>query len=86
MRVLGDAYVKNEFKLHKNAKQEHLTLFFSEWNKYLEHVRTQRGSYGRSIEESGYTLTEEQAKQLSSLKEEVRSAKSTKSQNSSSDR
>lgn len=72
MRLIGDAYVKNEFKLHKNAKPEHLKLFFAEWNKYLEHIRNERATFGRDIEESGYTLSEEQAKQLNSLREEVR--------------
>lgn len=38
MRQLGDAYIKSEFKLHKNAKPEHLDAFFQEWEKYLEHI------------------------------------------------
>ena len=38
MRQLGDAYVKSEFKLHKNAKPDHLTGFYREWEKYLDGI------------------------------------------------
>lgn len=38
MRQLGDSYVKSEFKLHKNAKPEHLEGFFQEWEKYLNQI------------------------------------------------
>lgn len=38
MRKLGDAYVKAEFRAHKNAKPEHLTGFFQEWDKYLQEI------------------------------------------------
>ena len=40
MRSLGDAYVKAEFKLHKNVTdQNQLHNFFSEWKKYLIHIQ-----------------------------------------------
>lgn len=39
MRHLGDTYIKSEFKMHKNAKPEHLTGFFGEWEKYLEELK-----------------------------------------------
>ena len=38
MKSLGDTYVKSEFKAHKNAKTEHLTAFFQEWDNYLEQI------------------------------------------------
>jgi len=38
MKQLGDAYVKSEFRLHKSAKPEQAAMFFTEWDKYLEHV------------------------------------------------
>ena len=31
MRSLGDAYVREEFKLHKSAKPQHLHGFFTQW-------------------------------------------------------
>ena len=38
MRALGDNYVKAESKLHKTAKPEHLTKFYTEWESYLEEI------------------------------------------------
>jgi hypothetical protein len=31
MKSIGDAYVRHEFKLHKNAAPEHVGKFMSEW-------------------------------------------------------
>jgi hypothetical protein len=39
MRQLGDAYVKQEFKLHKDVtKPEQLTPFFTAWQDYLQQI------------------------------------------------
>jgi len=38
MRDLGDAYVKNEFKLHKKAPPEQVERFFTEWDNYLQQI------------------------------------------------
>lgn len=40
MRFIGDAYVREEFKLHKNAKPEHLRPFFEEWINYLKFMQS----------------------------------------------
>jgi hypothetical protein len=32
MQQLGNIYVRNEFKLHKNAAPEHVKKFMSEWS------------------------------------------------------
>jgi hypothetical protein len=32
MQQLGNIYVRNEFKLHKNANPEHVKKFMSEWS------------------------------------------------------
>ena len=35
LRVLGDNYVKNEFRLHRQVRDEQvLTTFFNEWAQY----------------------------------------------------
>ena len=40
MRSLGDAYVKSEFRLHKDVTNDvQLKDFFSEWKKYLKHIQ-----------------------------------------------
>lgn len=31
LEAIGNAYVRNEFKLHKNAKPEYVKTFMSEW-------------------------------------------------------
>ena len=41
MRGLGDAYVKNEFRLHKAATDaDQLAQFYAEWQKYLDHLQS----------------------------------------------
>ena len=31
LQQIGNAYVRNEFKLHKNASPEHVKTFMNEW-------------------------------------------------------
>ena len=38
MRQLGDAYIKAEFRLHRNAKPEQADQFFTEWDNYLDQL------------------------------------------------
>jgi len=33
-RVLGDLYVKDEFRRHKQAKPEEVLIFMQEWSEY----------------------------------------------------
>lgn len=41
MKKLGDAYVKNEFRLHaKVTNPEQLQNFFTEWNAYLHQLQS----------------------------------------------
>ena len=35
MRALGDKYVAEEFRLHRNAKDEFLPQFYHAWQSYL---------------------------------------------------
>lgn len=85
MKELGDAYVKSEFKLHRNAKPEQAERFFKEWESYLQQIlqtaRTQDASrsgmdapalvnFGKDLPPD-LELTEEQLVQLRKLKEET---------------
>ena len=36
MRGMGNAYVKNEFDLHKKAKPEQVIQFYTAWDQYLD--------------------------------------------------
>ena len=31
LQLIGNSYVRNEFKLHKNASPEHVRVFMTEW-------------------------------------------------------
>ena len=35
LRLIGDQYVRAEFKRHKNANEKYVKLFMNEWNLYL---------------------------------------------------
>lgn len=64
MRALGDTYVKSEFQLHKQAKPEHLSNFFREWENYLDDLlvtaRTQESlTSGAAVDESARAQTAE---------------------------
>jgi hypothetical protein len=75
MRSLGNSYLKNEFTLHKNAKEEHLGPFFKEWEDYLDTLRRRSGTFGSSMsDEEVKGLSEDQKKQLAQLAEEASKA------------
>jgi hypothetical protein len=72
MRHLGDSYVRNEFKLHKKAKTEHLKQFYSAWESYLESSRQKSSSFGANISSDlKKQMTEEQKIKLNDLKMET---------------
>mmetsp|Transcript_28090 Transcript_28090/g.68403 ORF Transcript_28090/g.68403 Transcript_28090/m.68403 type:complete len:119 (-) Transcript_28090:1832-2188(-) len=89
MRSLGDAYVKSEFKLHKNVESTaQLDSFFSAWEDYLNQIhKTARikesslslgekemtASFGQHLSPD-IELSEEQEVQLENLKEEASKA------------
>ncbi len=92
MRSLGDAYVKSEFRLHKNVSDEaQLQKFFTEWKDYLRHIQeTSRAKevqaaglsesvtadFGMDLDE-GVQVTDEQKIQLQKLREEAIQLKKT---------
>jgi hypothetical protein len=62
MRSLGDRYVRNEFRQHRNAKPEQVAAFYAEWNRYLNHMRYQKGAGGAF----GVEMSDAQRAQLNS--------------------
>jgi hypothetical protein len=78
MRTMGNSYVKNEFKLHKNAKPEQLVRFFEGWTKYLEDLQGRSSGFGKKLsDEEQAVLSPEQQAKLEELKREIdRDAKS----------
>mmetsp|Transcript_26780 Transcript_26780/g.39729 ORF Transcript_26780/g.39729 Transcript_26780/m.39729 type:complete len:99 (+) Transcript_26780:83-379(+) len=72
MRVLGDRYVREEFKQHANAKPEHLSQFMNGWNNYLSQLKQQQSSFGADIDQTVRSkMTPEQVSKLNSLKNEA---------------
>ena len=85
LRHLGDAYVKQEFRLHAKAPQ--LDGFLKEWNKYLEQLRRtvrekelaqigsiqEKAKFGADLPED-VDLSEEQLQQLEKLRQEAHKA------------
>ncbi|XP_061838344.1 succinate dehydrogenase assembly factor 3, mitochondrial [Nerophis lumbriciformis] len=53
LRALGDQYVKEEFRRHKNASPQQANNFMTEWQKYKDNLQSQildaSGSKGGSL-------------------------------------
>lgn len=75
MRNIGDEYVRNEFKLHKNAKPEFLNKFFTEWELYLFTIRSSKDKYGVDLNDRAKDLTKEQQIKLQDLKNQASNIK-----------
>ena len=72
LRKLGNDYVRNEFKAHKSAKEEHLVPFFREWDAYLETLSIRSGTFGADMDRGEIVnMSDDQKKRLSDLKEEA---------------
>ena len=69
MKALGDSYVKQEFRLHKEAKPEHLKKFMMSWESYLVNLRGQsEGKIGVNIDADDVgRMTEEQKQKMRSM-------------------
>jgi hypothetical protein len=73
MKALGDTYVKQEFRLHKEAKPEHMTRFIHSWENYLSTLQTQtEGNIGANIAVDDVSrMTEEQKQKMRGLMEKA---------------
>lgn len=69
MKALGDTYVKQEFRLHKEAKPDHLKRFIQSWENYLMTLQTQsKGNIGTNINADDVSrMTEEQKQKMRGL-------------------
>ena len=85
MRDLGNAYVRNEFKLHKSSSNApQMERFLNEWEQYLQHIgQTARArqvqqttepnmkvSFGKDLPHH-VELSPEQTAQLEKLRKET---------------
>ncbi|KAK6043038.1 ACN9 family protein [Cooperia oncophora] len=75
-RLMGDPYVKDEFRRHKDASPEHAAIFINEWTNYCVTLSKQlstsgivKGFIGKDLEpEKLDSFAEEQLRQLLELK------------------
>jgi hypothetical protein len=68
-RKLGDAYVKEEFRAHKDAAPGFVKTFMDEWSTYLVTLQQQEGNFGAHMSTTQIgDLNEEQATQLRELR------------------
>jgi hypothetical protein len=69
-RALGDAYVRDEFRRHRKAKDSFLGPFAAEWQRYLADLH--RNSVGKDLpSEHAAALNEEQKAQLAKLRDQA---------------
>uniref|UniRef100_A0A914PQD7 Succinate dehydrogenase assembly factor 3 n=1 Tax=Panagrolaimus davidi TaxID=227884 RepID=A0A914PQD7_9BILA len=80
MRIMGDSYVKDEFRRHKNATREHALHFLKEWTDYCMTLSKQLSTkgiaknrgIGRDLDSSAIeSLDEQKLLQLYELKVEA---------------
>ncbi|CAG8566502.1 4090_t:CDS:1 [Cetraspora pellucida] len=83
LRLLGDDYVKSEFRRHQNITNPiHIVGFLSEWQSYLEEIRqqsklesTEEIKFGKKIElEDLEKFSDQQLGQLYELRNETKVA------------
>ncbi|XGW06322.1 hypothetical protein V3C99_016546 [Haemonchus contortus] len=75
-RLMGDTYVKDEFRRHKDANAEHTSIFLNEWTSYCVTLSKQlstsgivKGFVGKDLDpEKLDSFAEEQLRQLLDLK------------------
>ena len=70
LRLLGDNFVRHEFKQHKSAKPEHLSKFYKGWTDYLAMMKKSESNIGKDMKIAD--LNEQQIGKLRELNEEVR--------------
>ncbi|KAJ5773278.1 hypothetical protein N7457_008174 [Penicillium paradoxum] len=68
MRVLGDSYVKNEFRAHRNVENPlHIIGFLTEWQLYAQKVEAEKWK-GEKLEQAKLDkLSDQQLGQLLEL-------------------
>eukprot|EP01040_Poterioochromonas_malhamensis_P016383 gene16383-18580_t len=75
LKILGNAYVRSEFHLHKKVTSEkELQIFFTAWEKYLHQVMlSQEGRrLGRDLSSNeAKHLSDEQREKLEELRREA---------------
>ncbi|CEG38075.1 protein acn9 mitochondrial [Plasmopara halstedii] len=70
MRILGDQYVRDEFKRHKTAAAKFVPLFLSEWEQYSAVLARKENRFGQELSaEEKQLFDNEQKQKLRSLQD-----------------
>ncbi|DAZ94753.1 TPA: hypothetical protein N0F65_011569 [Lagenidium giganteum] len=70
MRVLGDQYVRDEFRRHKEAPQKYVAPFMREWQQYEKLMQQKTSNFGRELSADDRALLDaQQQDKLKSLKQ-----------------
>ena len=70
MRVLGDQYVRDEFKRHKSAESKFVPLFLREWDEYATVLDRKKDRFGQHLSTQDQELLDgEQKMTLQSLQD-----------------
>jgi hypothetical protein len=73
LRALGDAYVREEFRRHKNASPPYVYQFMAEWMWYLSTLKAQQERFGVDLDPMDISkLDSHQQEQLAKLRTEAR--------------
>ena len=73
-QALGDAYVKAEFKQHRNADPEFVKKFMHEWTSYRDHLANSRNWPSAPLaSDTIEQMSDEQRQQLEELKKAAQS-------------
>ena len=70
MRIIGDEYVKGEFRQHREASHSQLEIFTKEWTSYRDTLKSD--SFGEPMDKLKSYLSEEQRLDLEYLEIEAK--------------
>lgn len=72
-RAIGDAYVRQEFRLNKVANEKQSRQFMTEWHKYYMELESAKDiARGKDMDRQAFEeLSDEMKEQLLKLKEEA---------------
>ncbi|KAL9615247.1 MAG: hypothetical protein Q9167_000341 [Letrouitia subvulpina] len=73
MRLLGDKYIKSEFRAHKNVENPiHIIGFLKEWQMYAQQIEGDSWLGGRIDKEKIDKMSDQQLGQLYELMQTIR--------------
>jgi hypothetical protein len=72
LKQLGDTYIKQEFRLHRNASPTHAKIFMEKWSMYKNTLEAQQENFGENIDYTSNNFSKEQKDKLEQLKKTIK--------------